>query len=62
MIKCPVCSEYDFIKHNDFDDCEVCDWENDGIQYNNPNFAGGANKMSLNEARTAWNAIKIKSA
>ena len=61
MVKCPVCGEHEFKKHNDFDDCEVCDWENDGVQYRNPD-VGGANEMSLNEARAAWNASKKISA
>lgn len=33
-------------------------WENDGLQNHNPDYAGGANKMSLNEARKAYKAGK----
>ena len=56
MIKCPICNGYDFQEDNDFDVCEVCGWENDGIQFDDPNYRGGANKCSLNEARAAWAA------
>ena len=31
--------------------CPVCGWEDDEVQYYNPNFWGGANEESLNEAR-----------
>lgn len=31
--------------------CPVCGWEDDNVQYYDPNFSGGANEMSLNEAR-----------
>jgi len=31
--------------------CPVCHWEDDHIQLNNPDFAGGANNMSLREAQ-----------
>lgn len=38
----------------DFDVCPVCNWENDGFQYRHPDEDGGANDMSLNQAREAW--------
>jgi Cysteine-rich CPCC len=31
--------------------CEVCFWEDDGVQFRDPDYRGGANKVSLNEAR-----------
>lgn len=31
--------------------CKVCGWENDSVQNRDPDFAGGANKESLNEYR-----------
>ena len=52
--KCPVCGKYEFEMHNDFDICEVCHWENDGIQELNPDYKGGANIMSLNQMRKAY--------
>ena len=53
-MKCPVCGQYDFEEDNDFDVCEVCGWENDGVQLDDPEYSGGANSMSLNEARAAF--------
>lgn len=34
-----------------FEICPVCFWEDDAAQAANPSLAGGANKMSLSEAR-----------
>ena len=51
-IKCPCCGK-GIIKEW-FDVCDICGWEHDNIQYSNPNFKGGANKMSLNQAREAY--------
>ena len=66
MIKCPVCNEFDFPydsdAENDFEICGICEWGYDIVQHNDPDFFGGFNKESLNEARIAWNASKIKSA
>jgi hypothetical protein len=31
--------------------CAVCFWEDDNVQYQDPAYAGGANRVSLNEAR-----------
>lgn len=37
--------------------CQVCYWEDDKIQNNNPDYDGGANEISLNEAKV--NFIKM---
>lgn len=49
MMVCPVCGKYLFAEVGDYDICPVCNWENDPIQSDNPDFSGGANVMSLNE-------------
>jgi hypothetical protein len=38
------------------DSYEICDcgWQNDPIQTKDPDFKGGANRMSLNEAKVAY--------
>lgn len=41
---CPCCGEYKFT--DEFDICPVCGWQNDPVQYSNPNDVG-ANAMSL---------------
>lgn len=48
---CPICGQSQLAE---FDICDVCEWENDLIQFDNPDFSGGANQMSVNEARKAW--------
>lgn len=50
---CPVCGK-GYVE--DYDICEYCGWENDPVQFENPNLAGGANEMSLNQARKAYDA------
>jgi hypothetical protein len=34
-----------------FDICTICGWEDDNVQFNDPSYRGGANEMSLDEAR-----------
>ena len=49
---CPVCGQYSFTEPHDI--CPVCGWEDDKVQLRDPDFAGGANEMSLNEARESY--------
>jgi hypothetical protein len=37
-----------------FDICPLCDWHDGIVQNNDPDLAGGANKLSLNEYRARW--------
>jgi hypothetical protein len=37
--------------------CPVCWWEDDGVQFSNPDRRGGANSPSLNEARENFQRI-----
>lgn len=48
--KCALCGE----EVDRYDICETCEWQDDDLQRDDPNFRGGANKMSLNEARKAF--------
>lgn len=34
-----------------FEICDVCGWEDDNVQFNDPEYSGGANGLSLNQAR-----------
>ena len=52
--ECPVCHEHAFEKLGDYEICPVCGWENDKVQTLDPDFEGGANEMSLNQARLAY--------
>ena len=62
MIKCPVCGQYEFEGDNDFDSCDVCHWQNDGVQFDDPDYWGGANDLSLNDYRAEWESKKKKTA
>ncbi|WP_420130666.1 CPCC family cysteine-rich protein [Longimicrobium sp.] len=39
-----------------FDICPVCGWEDDRLQYADPDYRGGANEISLNQARAQFAA------
>ncbi len=56
-MKCPVCGKYEFEKSGDFDICHECNWENDPVQDDDHNYAGGANLLSVNEARIEYLAL-----
>lgn len=51
---CPVCGEYLFPETGSFDICEVCGWEDDAVQEDNPDEEDCANHMSLNQAKAAY--------
>jgi len=34
--------------------CRICDWEDDDLQARKPDYAGGANKLSLRETQRRW--------
>ena len=54
--KCKVCGLGE-IEH-EYSICNVCGWEDDDIQNDDPNFAGGANDMSLNQYKQFWKENK----
>lgn len=55
-IKCPCCGSLEVPKGEEglYYICSTCGWENDEIQRDKPDYKGGANKMSLNEAKEAF--------
>lgn len=56
---CAVCRN--IVKDEDFGCCDICGWEHDPVQEMEPDYRGGANKISLNEARAEWEARKKSS-
>ncbi len=50
-IACPCCGK---TMVEEYDICSVCEWQNDPVQLWKPDRPGGANVMSLNEAREAY--------
>ncbi len=51
---CPVCGCPAFAEPGQYEICPFCGWEDDPLQARDPDLAGGANRMSLNEARAAY--------
>ena len=51
---CPCCGNRTLSEEppGSYDICPVCWWEDDAVQFDDPDYAGGANVVSLNEART----------
>jgi hypothetical protein len=53
-IPCPCCGFLTLEdQYGSFAICDVCGWEDDGVQLGNPTSEGGANKRSLAEAQLA---------
>ncbi len=50
---CPCCGHMTYLEEpiGTYDICPVCYWEDDPVQSNNPDYAGGANIVSLREAQ-----------
>jgi len=57
---CPVCNSNNEGDHPYLDICELCDWQDDHLQRDNPTYDGGANDLSLNEYKTWWDKTKRK--
>ena len=57
--KCPCCGFYTFKEKPDggYDICPVCFWEDDLIQSNDEDYCGGANNVSLRQARANYAAF-----
>lgn len=52
MFACSCCgSENGVSRQSEFEICTVCHWEDDPTQFFDPDYAGGANELSLNECR-----------
>lgn len=51
---CPVCGKSKF--ESECDICSVCSWENDPVQYENPD-TRGANYLSLNDYKKRWKKL-----
>ncbi len=52
---CPVCGRKML---EEYEICDICDWQNDSVQLRRPEWEGCANNMSLNEARKAFSEGK----
>ena len=52
--KCPACGKFEFETRSSYEFCEVCGWQDDAYQEENPDEDCCANRMSLNEAKKAY--------
>ena len=52
--RCPCCGRDSLPANSAFEICPVCGWQDDDVQNDDPDFEGGANNMSLNQAREAF--------
>ncbi len=50
---CPCCGYKTLIEppNGSYTICEVCFWEDDPIQFSNPDYKGGANRVSLRQGQ-----------
>ena len=54
MLPCDCCGAFTIGVRGEYEICRRCGWEDDPVQAADPDFAGGANARSLNEAYAAW--------
>lgn len=56
MFPCPCCGfeTLDEKSPGTFGICAVCDWEDDNVQFADPDFPGGANRDSLRQFQKQW--------
>lgn len=61
---CPCCGFRTMTEaeRGGYEICGVCGWEDDYVQYRDPDYRGGANTESLNQARAAFFAAHPRSA
>lgn len=55
---CPCCNSAVLTSRREYEICEICGWEDDPAQNDDPDYRGGANRLSLSQARFAWTARK----
>ncbi|MBC1223494.1 hydrolase [Nostoc sp. UCD121] len=58
--ECPCCGNRTLKEEGvgTFEICPVCFWENDNVQFEDPDFTGGANEVSLNQARQNYQEFR----
>lgn len=55
---CPCCGFLTMPQdRGSYELCPVCFWEDDGVQFRDPSYEGGANQVSLNDARANFARI-----
>lgn len=50
---CPICGMYEY--EEEYDICPICGWEYDPVQDKDHDYVGGANDVSINQAKHYYN-------
>ena len=63
LFKCECCGHYTLPEESigNYNICPVCSWEDDIVQLLDPDFEGGANRESLNQARENYKTFEASS-
>ena len=58
---CPCCGYYtlDEKPPGTYQICPVCWWEDDPVQFEDPTYPGGANELSLAQARENFRSMRV---
>lgn len=59
MKKC-ICCGLGYVDDGGDDICNVCGWQDDDIQNDDPDFTGGANALSLNDYRKEFKKRRVQ--
>jgi hypothetical protein len=60
LYACPCCGKLTIAELGSYEICDICGWEDDPVQTSDPEYRGGANRLSLNEARMKWTSCHLK--
>jgi hypothetical protein len=60
LYDCPCCGQCTLTERGHYDICGHCGWEDDPVQEELPDRGGGANVVSLNEARRNYIASGMR--
>lgn len=52
--ECPICGKYYFQDFDGLEECSVCNWINNIVQYDDHDFSEGSNVLSVNEYRIEY--------
>ena len=56
--QCACCLNYVFDELGSYDFCPICGWQDESLQNEYMDYGGGANEMSIRQARAAFKAGK----
>jgi len=58
--ECPICGEYYFQDFDGLEECPVCNWIINIVQYDNHDFSEGSNTLSVNEYKIEHTVLNSK--